>query len=112
MIAPTWRFGRHLGPLWGGLGDSWAGLGRSWAALWLLSGLDFAMLQGPVPQDPLALPTNVVLLEPKALPTSVALLGPTANTGACECNCGILFVLANSQILSTTRYSQTLTVAS
>ena len=91
--APSWT-------AFGVLGASWAGLGRSWAALGLLSGLDFAMLQGPVPQDPFDLPTSVVLLE------------PTANSGACECKCGILFVLANSQILSTTRHSQTLTVTS
>ena len=61
---------------------------------------------------PLALPTSVVLLEPMALPTSVVLLEPTANSAACECECAILLTLANSQILSTTRYSQTLTVAS
>ena len=60
----------------------------------------------------MVLPTSVVLLEPMALPTSVVLLEPAANSGACECMCGILFVLANSQILSTTRHSQTLTVAS
>ena len=58
------------------------------------------MPQGPVPQDFFALPTSVVLLE------------PTANSGAWECKCGVLFVLANKQILSTTRHSQTLTVAS
>ena len=61
---------------------------------------------------PLALPTSVVLLEPMALPTSVVLLEPTANSGAWECKCGILSVLADRQILSTTRHSQTLTVAS
>ena len=56
--------------------------------------------QGPVPQNPFALPTCVVLLE------------PTANSGACECECAILLILANSQIISTTRNSQILTVAS
>ena len=93
-MAACKGFGRHLGLLLGALGASWAGLGRSWAVLGPL------MPQGPVPQDFFALPTSVVLLE------------PTANSAACECECAILLTLANSHILSTTRYSQTLTVAS
>ena len=89
-------------------------LAPRWRFLTTGSGfLDVLLLHlAPFAGRPVVLPTSVVLLEPMALPTSVVLLEPTANSGACECKCGILFVLANSQILSTTRHSQTLTVAS
>ena len=93
-VAQNGGLHRLWAPSWLALGASWAGLGRSWAVLGPL------MPQGPVPQDFFALPTSVVLLE------------PTANSAACECECAILLTLANSQILSTTRYSQTLTGAS
>ena len=108
MTAPCWRFLTtgsgfldvlllHLAPF---------------AASWRVHGSMSDGSRRRTSGRPLALPTSVVLLEPMALPTSVVLLEPTANSGAWECKCGILSVLADRQILSTTRHSQTLTVAS